>query len=108
MKIANNTHFYKIREKPEKQLKYEKQEGAKHLTKEKTKRLYDYYVCDYCTEEIKIVKKWEDKTGGIVKLPKTLTGLDFEICLALCNKCLKQVVKEFEYKRTEKTQNMRL
>lgn len=101
MKIANNTHFYKTREKPEKQSKYERQTGARHLTKEKTKKLYDYYICDYCKEEIKVTKKWEDKTGGVVKLPKTLTGLDYEICLVLCNKCLNHVINEFEERKEE-------
>ena len=96
MKIANNISFYKAREKPQKQSKYEEQVGVKHLTKENTNILYEYYVCDYCKEEIKVTKKWEEKTGGVVKLPKTLTMLDFEICLVLCNKCLNPVVNEFE------------
>lgn len=74
--------------------------GARHLTKEKTRKLYDYYTCDYCKEEIEITEKWEDKTGGIINIPSIVTGLDKPVCLVLCNKCVKPVLKEFEEKRT--------
>lgn len=104
MKIANNVFFYKTRIKPEKQTKYEEKVGAKHLTKEKTKKLYDYYTCDYCKDEIKIEDKWENRKGGIVNIPKAVTGLNAEICLVLCNKCINPVLKEFEEKRIMKMQ----
>ncbi len=95
MKIKNNVYL-QHREKLEKHTKYEESNNtAKHLTKAKAKKLYDYYKCDYCGDEIKITKKWEDKTGGIIILPETLTHKT-PLKLALCTKCLKKVLKEFE------------
>ena len=52
------------------------------------KMLYKYYVCDYCKEEIEIKENKQDQTGG------TLVYRGME--LALHNKCLKPVLKEFE------------
>lgn len=84
------------RERPEKITKYKiMEQGAAHLTKVQKKKEYDCYICDYCGEEIKIINKWEDKTGGIITLPKSLTGM-FRYKLALCNKCVKLAIKEFE------------
>lgn len=71
-----------------------KPEGS-HLIKVKTEKLYKYYKCDYCGNEIKIEKKKQDMNGGIVILPHTLTKRG-ELKLALCNKCLNPVLKKFE------------
>ncbi len=95
MKIKDNKWLL-TRDKPEKHTKYQVENNvANHLTNANKKKLYDYYICDHCGEEIKIEKKWENKTGGIVTLPMSLTGLD-TYKLALCNKCVKPVIKEFE------------
>lgn len=101
MKIVNRLSFFKSRGKPTKNIKYEQKNGlGNHLTKkEKPKKLYEYYVCDYCGEEIKIESKWENKTGGICKIPQTLSNIDTVLYLALCNKCVIPVEKEFEYKK---------
>lgn len=101
--IAKNLGFYEKREKPEKLTKYKIiTQGAAHLTKAKKEREYSYYNCDYCGEEIKILKN--EKTvdgniiasGGIVQIPTSLTKSKNTFYLALCNKCLKPVLKQFE------------
>lgn len=95
MKIKNNV-FLKYRDKPEKHTKYKEIDDiAKHLIRTDKKKLYDYYVCDYCGKEIKIVKRWEEKTGGLITLPDSLTN-GVTVTIALCNKCLNPVLKEFE------------
>lgn len=95
MKIKNNS-FLRYRDKPEKHAKYNQVDNmAKHLIRTDKKKLYDYYLCDYCGEEIKITKRWEEKTGDIVTLPDSMTN-GVTITVALCNKCLKPVLKEFE------------
>lgn len=95
MRIKNNVAL-KYRAKPEKYTKYENDNNiATHLTKNKPKKLYDYYKCDFCGQEIKITKKWEERTGGLITLPETLTR-NMSVIVALHNKCLKQTLKEFE------------
>ncbi len=71
-----------------------KPEGS-HLVNHKTEKEYDYYKCDYCGDEIKILKKRQEMTGGVVTIPHTITRRG-AINLALCNKCLKPVLKDFE------------
>lgn len=66
----------------------------------KKEKLYNYYKCDYCGSEIKITKKRQDMTGGIAIIPHTVTKRG-EIKLALCNKCLNPVIREFEEERKE-------
>lgn len=68
---------------------------AKHLVKYKKEKNYDYYKCDYCNEEIKILNKIHEMTGGIAIFPDSLTKRG-KLKLVLCNKCLKPVLKEFE------------
>lgn len=65
------------------------------LVNYKKEKLYKYYKCDYCGEEIKILKKTQEMTGGIAIIPHTVTKRG-ELKLALCNKCLKPALKEFE------------
>lgn len=96
MKIKNNQHI-EYRLKPEKLIKYkEDEETPKHLTKIKKTKMYEYYKCDYCGEEIKITKKWEDRKGGIAIFPTTLTKYHEPLQLVLCNKCLNKAKAEFE------------
>lgn len=61
----------------------------------KKKKEYDYYRCDYCGDEIKIKKDRQKMTGGIATIPHTVTRRS-DLTLALCNKCLNPVLKEFE------------
>lgn len=65
--------------------------------KSKKQKEYDYYKCDYCGAEIKITEKRQEMTGGIAIIPHTVTGRG-DIKLALCNKCLNPILKEFENK----------
>lgn len=71
-----------------------KPEGS-HLVNHKQEKEYEYYICDYCGSEIKIIKKRQEMTGGTIIIPHTVTKKG-DINLALCNKCLKPVLKEFE------------
>lgn len=93
--LINKLKWLETRNKPEKLTKYEEIQG-RHLTKEKTKKLYDYYICDYCGKEIRIEEKWENQKGGIVKIPQSLSKCCSVVNLALHNDCLKLAVKEFE------------
>lgn len=68
------------------------------LVNHKKEKLYKYYKCDYCGAEIKILKKTQEMTGGIATIPHTITKRG-ELKLALCNKCLKPALKEFEEER---------
>lgn len=54
--------------------------------------IYEYYLCDNCGSEIKIIKnKKKIADGGIIEIPiKKHSKLN----LALCNKCLKPTLKE--------------
>lgn len=92
--IKGRYNYFIHRGLPEKKIKYEKKE-CNHLTNEFKKKLYEYYICDNCGNEIKITKKWERSNGGVVLLPTLLTK-NKEISVALCNKCLNLVIKEFE------------
>lgn len=99
MKIANRLNELKLRGKPKATTKYEqtKDDLGRHLTKkEKPKKLYEYYICDYCNEEIRIANKWENEEGGVCKIPQSLSNIDGTIYLTLHTKCLKHVIEEFE------------
>lgn len=77
--------YAKMKPKPE----------ASHLVNYKNEKEYEYYKCDYCGSEIKILSKRYEMTGGIITIPYTVTKRK-DINLALCNKCLKPVLKLFE------------
>ena len=68
---------------------------GRHLIRYKDEKDYDYYICDYCGDEIKILKKKIEMTGGIAIIPHTITRRG-ELKLALCSKCLKPALKELE------------
>lgn len=95
-KISKNYAFYMDRNKIEKHSKYKE---TSHLTREKKEKLYDYYICDYCGDEIKILKKKHEMTGGMVEIPYSMTGKS-PIILMLCCKCLRPVQKELEQERS--------
>lgn len=100
--IAQNVQIYENREKPEKFTKYKSEKN--HLSKEKQVKEYQYYVCDYCGDTIKILENGKNvdgnniAAGGIARMPITLTRTNKVIMLALCNKCVKPVIQQFEEK----------
>lgn len=98
-KIVSRLDYFKYRGSPIKKVKYtEDDDVSRHLTKIKPKRDYAYYTCDYCGEEIKIEKDTTKRTGGVCIIPYTITrGTAIE--LALHDKCLNPVLKEFEEAR---------
>ena len=71
---------------------------GRHLIKYKDEKDYDYYICDYCGDEIKILKKRIEMAGGVVVLPKSIKKRG-EVKVVLCNKCINPVLKEFEKKQ---------
>lgn len=75
--------------------KMEPKPAGSQIVKYKKEKLYDYYECDYCGQEIKILEKRQEMTGGIVTIPLSITKKR-ELKLVLCNKCLKPLLKEFE------------
>lgn len=83
------------RTEPPKYTKFEDKPEASHLVNYKPIKKYDYYICDYCKDTIKLLNDKYKMTGGIVTIPKIITKSK-ELKLALCNKCLKPVLKEFE------------
>lgn len=92
--MLNSNVYY--REKVPKYTKYkEKPEAGKHLVKYPVIKEYEYYICDYCKSEIIILKKKYEMTGGIAKFPAGVTGKE-DVELALCNKCLNPLLREFE------------
>ena len=96
MGILNNLDFYISRKKININNKFV---DSNHLSsREKKKKLYDYYICDNCSFEIEILKKKNEMLGGEVTIPASLTGRS-PVTLILCNKCLKPVLNEFEEAR---------
>lgn len=97
------------REKPIKctKKKYEKEDNNTRWKKAKLVKDYDYYICDFCNKEIKIEKKWEERSGGIVNIPFRVKNKD-KVTVALHNKCLKpllQKIKEEEHENNICTRN---
>lgn len=74
--------------------KFKPKPECTHLVKYKPELDYEYYICDYCGQEIKIEGKWENKTGGIADLPNSITNRG-KIKIAVHNECLKNLLKEF-------------
>lgn len=75
----------RLRKKPEKHEKYISEGSQVINTKRK---IYEYYKCDYCGEDIEIKENKAEQTGGTVKVKGTI--------LALHNKCLKPFLKKEE------------
>lgn len=92
-KILNRLEELQEREKIIKYTKYS-QEGNSNITQNKKKKIYDYYRCDYCNDEINVSAKKDERIGGIVVFPHTLTKRG-KVTLCLCNKCLNNAIKEF-------------
>ena len=94
---VNKLNVYKLRARKEvpKYTKEEKIDNESNVVHTQRKKLYDYYRCDYCKEEIRLDKKQYERSGGIVTFHKELTGCG-NITMALCNKCLNKVIQELE------------
>lgn len=75
--------------------KFKPKPECTHLVKYKPEVDYEYYICDYCGQEIKIEGKWENKSGGIVDLPSSITNRG-KIKIAVHNKCLKKLLEEIK------------
>lgn len=75
--------------------KFKPKPECAHLVKYKPELDYEYYICDYCKQEIKIEQKWEKKTGGIAILPTSITNRG-PIKIAIHNKCLKLFKENLE------------
>ena len=57
------------------------------------KKLYDYYICDYCGAKIELTEPKHQRTGGTTKLSYILTKRS-TVEVALCNKCVNPALKE--------------
>lgn len=85
----------KYREKPTKHIKISKESSGCNTVNSNRKKLYEYYICDLCGDEIRLDLKKDERTGGTALLPHSLTKCG-EIEVALCNKCVKEVLKILE------------
>lgn len=98
MNIINRLEQLQARKEITKHEKIVREEEHSNIIKTKKKKIYDYYKCDYCGDEIRLDIKQAERTGGIVEFPHVLTKRG-KVKLALCNKCLKKVLKEFEQEK---------
>lgn len=89
--IINNSI---ARKSPKIYEKYEYVDGKSQVVNSKKSKIYDYYICDCCKEEIKIENDKNKMTGGIVDIPSTLTR-NKPIRLALHNNCINKVIAQF-------------
>lgn len=71
-------------------IRWKYDELGTNVTKSKKTKLYEYYLCDYCGEQIKIEKDYRKRTGGTVEIPINSFK---KLKLALCTKCLKPVLE---------------
>ena len=92
--IKENIFKYKQRKEIPKYKKEQKNSNS-YLVNSKPKKIYEYYICDYCNDEIRLDTKKHERSGGIVSIPQSLTKRG-KIVLALHNKCLNKVIKEFQ------------
>ena len=94
MKIINKLSELQTRKEIPKYEKIEIQNEKSNVVKTERKKLYQYYKCDYCNDEIRLDMKPTERSGGIVSFPHTLTKSG-KLDLVLCNKCLKNAIREF-------------
>lgn len=104
MKIKNRIEQFQFRKEIPKYEKISIIGTSSNIVKNKKKKLYDYYKCDYCKEEIRLDVKTAERSGGTIEIPDILTRRG-KLKLALCNKCLKKVLEEFEEENYEKENN---
>jgi len=90
-----NLQTLKYRNKPTKHQKYKENLDKSSLVNSKKEVIYEYYKCDYCSSEIRLNVKKDERTGGIAILPNSLTKCG-NLEVALCNSCLRKVQKQLE------------
>lgn len=86
--IKEKLNILSRRTKPEVYSEYKNERGIKKIE-------YQYLLCDYCGDKIKLTIPKHERTGGIVELSYIITKSS-NIQLALCNKCVKKTIDEFE------------
>lgn len=96
--IVEQISKFKNRDKIPKYTREIKEETKSNILKAKVIEKYKYLKCDYCGNEIRLDKKEYERTGGTKVFPHSFTKCG-KIELALCNKCLKKVIKEFEERK---------
>lgn len=77
---------------PIKCTKYIIEQQGSNTVKTKKKKDYDYYICDYCGENIILYKDRSKRSGGTARF--SITSYKY-ITLALHDKCLKETRKIF-------------
>lgn len=87
--IREQLNYLYTRKTPNIYTKYK--ETVNHLSYEKKVKLYDYYICDYCSAEIKLEN---NRKSNLLKLSPILTNKNRTIVIACCNKCLKKIIQE--------------
>ena len=100
--IVEQITKFKNRDKIPKYIREIKEETKSNILKAKVIERYQYLRCDYCGDEIRLDVKQEDRKGGIVTFKHSVTNCG-KIELALCCKCLKSVIKEFEERNRNET-----
>lgn len=89
-----NYIYLRDRQKIDKHIKY-KQKEKSNITNTKKEKEYEYFLCDYCSQEIKIEDKRHEMSGGICIIPQSLTKRQ-PLRVVLHNKCLRAAIKELE------------
>ena len=85
----------KYRKEPVKYSKMQHFEEKNNVVNRKCKKIYNYYICDFCGEEIKINVNHQDDEGGIAVLPNSLTKCG-NLRVVLHNKCINKALKQLE------------
>lgn len=85
----------KFRKEPLKYTKISYLEEQNNTVNRKAQKLYDYYICDYCANEIRLNVKQEERSGGIVIFPHSLTKCG-ELKVVLHNRCLNKAIEQIE------------
>ena len=76
MGIRDKINILKHREDIVKKTKYKvTNTEASQLVGTKKEKLYSFYKCDYCDDEIRIEKKFDARKGGIVIIPNIVTKM---------------------------------
>ena len=85
----------KYRKEPQKYVQMSVKNQDSNVVNSEKVKLYDYYICDYCKDKIRLDIKQTERSGGIAIFPHSLTKCG-ELKLTLCNKCLIPAVREIE------------
>lgn len=80
------------RKQPELHTEFDIKEKGSSTVNSKKEKKYNYYICDYCNEKVRLSKK--DAEGGTIEFAIKNRTLK----LALHNKCLNASLKEINKK----------